>query len=239
MSVLSKHFVDTTPLRDKAIARLFAGTGLGVLGLNVFAVAAQWQMYQITKSSFMVGLLGATSLVPTLVFSVVGGALADAHDKRRLLCIYYLGETVVIGILWIASIGLQPRIGFIFGAEFLVACASSMAYPAGTAAVQLLTPHSQIESVAALRGVMYSTVHLASPALAGLLIRFAGVPVTYCVGAMALIVGAAVLLGVPRIPPASGAEKASAASIKEGLAYVRRKPIVLAIFGVDLECAIS
>ena len=238
MSILSKHIVDLTPLRTKAIARLFVGTGFGVLGLNLFAVAAQWQMYEITKSSLMVGLLGATSLLPTLVLSVVGGALADAHDKRTLMCVYYMFEAVAIAGLWVVSIGMQPRVGFIFGTEFLVACASSMAYPAGAAAIQLLTPSSQIESVAALRGVMYSTVHLAAPALAGVLIHLVGVPSTYGAGMVVLVVGAAVLLGMPRIAPAPDADKAGAATIKEGLVFVRRKPIVMAIFGVDLNAMV-
>ncbi len=235
---LKRHIVDTTPLRNPAIRRLFAGTGLGVLGLNLYVVAAQWQVFEITHSSFYVGLLGAMGLIPTLAFSVIGGAMADAHDKRKLICTYYAIETLALAALCFASYGGNPRVWMIFVGEFVLSSAGALSYPTMGSSIQLLTPSAQIEAVAGLRGVMYSTVHLAAPALAGVLIHYAGTAFTYGIGAGALTLGVLVLLRMPPIPPAKNAAKASAASIREGFAFVRKKPIVLAIFGVDLDAMV-
>src|SRR4051812_36021841 len=78
--------LDVTPLRrHRDFRRLFAGQLVSTLGTMVTSVAIPYQVYQLTHSSFWVGLLGAAQLVPLLLFGLWGGAYADAMDRRRLL----------------------------------------------------------------------------------------------------------------------------------------------------------
>src|SRR6478752_10463946 len=81
-------FVDTTPLRvSPDFRRLWAGQAVSSLGLMITAAALPYQVFHQTGSSLAVGLLGLAQLGPLLVFSLIGGALADSFDKRRLLLV--------------------------------------------------------------------------------------------------------------------------------------------------------
>ena len=84
--------VDTTPLRASRDFRLlWIGQAVSFVGTMITTAALPYQVFQETRSSVAVGLLGVAQLVPLLVFSLMGGALADGVDKRRLL----LGVNVV------------------------------------------------------------------------------------------------------------------------------------------------
>src|SRR6478736_4561928 len=84
--------VDTTPLKvSRDFRRLWLGQAVSFLGSTITVAALPFQVFHETGSSFAVGMLGVAQLGPLLVFSLIGGALADSIDKRKLL----LGITLV------------------------------------------------------------------------------------------------------------------------------------------------
>src|SRR5262249_38485618 len=91
--------IDTRPLRLPAYRRLWIGQGVSFTGFQLTSVAISVQVYDLTKSSLWVGLLGPANLVPLIVFGLWGGAVADAMDRRRLLIISSL-------VTWVATFGL-------------------------------------------------------------------------------------------------------------------------------------
>src|ERR687886_374606 len=77
---------DLTPLRASRDFRLlFSGRAVSFAGTMITFVAVPFQVFRLTRSSLAVGLLGLTELVPMLSLAFVGGALADAHDRRRIV----------------------------------------------------------------------------------------------------------------------------------------------------------
>ena len=82
---LRRLAIDTTPLRHPAYRRLFVGNGVSFVGFQITAVAVPVQVYDISRSSFWVGMVGLVGLVPLIVFGLWGGAVADAVDRRLLL----------------------------------------------------------------------------------------------------------------------------------------------------------
>ncbi|MCU1373876.1 MAG: major facilitator superfamily 1, partial [Actinomycetia bacterium] len=79
-------WVDTTPLRvSPDFRRLWTGQAISVIGSMITTAALPYQVFHLTGSSLQVGLLGLAQLGPLLVFALIGGALADSIDKRRLL----------------------------------------------------------------------------------------------------------------------------------------------------------
>ena len=83
---LSRIAVDTTPLRDSRDMRLLVGGNVvSGLGTQAALVALPYQIYVQTGSAFLTGLLGAVELVPLMTLALLGGALADRYDRRRLL----------------------------------------------------------------------------------------------------------------------------------------------------------
>ena len=85
---MSRLLVDTTPLRvSPDFRRLWSGQAVSFFGTTITTAALPYQVFHATNSSLDVGLLGLAQLGPLLGFSLIGGALADSFDKRRLLLI--------------------------------------------------------------------------------------------------------------------------------------------------------
>src|SRR6476620_9037749 len=79
-------FIDTGPLRrNPAFRLLFASQFISGLGTMVSYVAVPWQLYELTHSNAQVGLLGLVQLIPVVVCGLLGGAVADRVDRKRLL----------------------------------------------------------------------------------------------------------------------------------------------------------
>src|SRR6266566_8058800 len=108
-------FLSLAPLRKHRDYRLlYTGQLISAFGSMITYVAVPYQVFAITHSSFMVGMLGAAQLIPLLLFALWGGAYADAMDRRRLLVISELFMTA--GSLARAINGMlpQPSVALIF-----------------------------------------------------------------------------------------------------------------------------
>ena len=89
---MARIFADLTPLRVSApYRRLWAGLGISNVGQQMTSVAVGLQVYDLTKSSFMVGLVGLFQLIPLIGFGLYGGTLSDAFDRRLVGLISALG----------------------------------------------------------------------------------------------------------------------------------------------------
>src|SRR5207247_3993269 len=98
----SRFALDLTPLRrSPAFRRLWFAQGLSFIGTEIAEVALAYQMYQLTGSKLAVGLISLTHLVPLLTLTVIGGAIADAVDRRRLMLVQQLG--MIVGSLGLAA----------------------------------------------------------------------------------------------------------------------------------------
>ncbi|MGH9205936.1 MAG: MFS transporter, partial [Acidimicrobiales bacterium] len=97
---LTSLAVDVTPLRESREFRLlFIGQGVSFAGSMITYVAIPFQAYALTHSSLVVGLVSLVELVPILLVSFVGGALADAVDRRRMVRITQISACGVVGVL--------------------------------------------------------------------------------------------------------------------------------------------
>src|SRR3954466_2321474 len=90
---------------------MWTGSGVSFFGYQLTAVAVPQQMFEITRSSAWVGLLGLAALVPLLIFGLWGGAAADVVDRRRLLrASSTLAWLSTIGLLVQALLGLNSAV---------------------------------------------------------------------------------------------------------------------------------
>src|SRR4051795_7350311 len=108
--MISKVAVDTSSLRESRDFRLLTiGAVITGLGTQAALVALPYQVYVISRSAFLTGLLGLVELVPLIVLSLFGGALADRFDRRRLLLIAQIALVVVAsGLAAAALLGTPP-----------------------------------------------------------------------------------------------------------------------------------
>src|SRR5262245_7124796 len=100
--------MDLSPLRRRDYRLLYLAQSVSLLGTMMTYVALPYQMYALTGSSLAVGLLGLADLLPLLATAFVGGALADAVDKRRLALVTDALLAVGSGVLTVlAALGLR------------------------------------------------------------------------------------------------------------------------------------
>ena len=99
--------LDISPLRHRDFRLLFLGQMISFLGSQITYVAVPYQVYQLTHSPLMVGLLGIAELGPVLALSLLGGALADARDRRTVILVTEVVFTLLSALLLVATMALD------------------------------------------------------------------------------------------------------------------------------------
>src|SRR4051794_41505586 len=96
-----------------------------MLGQQMTLVAVPFQVYELTRSSLLVGVTSIVALVPLIVFGLLGGAIADAMDRRRLMLITSAGSAVTSALLAVQA--ALPGDGNLVVLWVLTACVSGFA----------------------------------------------------------------------------------------------------------------
>ena len=226
---------DTGPLRrSREFRLLFVGQGLTFAGSMITEVAVPYQVYALTRSSLVVGALSLALLVPYLTVGLLGGALADAVDRRRLV----LATEVGIGacsVLLVANSTLgRPRVWAIFVVTLATAVCDSLQRPSLTALLPRVVDQADIPAANALQSVILNGGQIAGPALAGVLIAAGGAGLAYGVDAASSLVALGALWRMRAVPPPPGAERPSLAGIAAGLRYARSRRDLLGTYAVDM-----
>lgn len=198
MSLLD-GLVDTRPLRSTpAFRRLWVGNTLSALGGQLAVVAVLYQVWELTGSPVAVGAVGLAQAVPMVVFGLVGGSLADAVDRRRLVLLTTTGQTASAGLLAAQALAGVGSLWVLLGLVSLHAGFGALGAPARrTFAVRLL-PGNQVGAGIALANLSFQAAMLVGPAVAGVVTAVWGVGACYLLDALTF--GAA-LYGVLRLPP--------------------------------------
>jgi len=237
--VVARFAVDLTPLRvSKPFRRLWFGTAVSAIGSQITTVAIPFQLYELTGSTLLVGLLGLAALVPLLTVSFVGGAIADAADRRVVLVVGELTVMTASAALLANALLDQPRVWVLFAAEVVGTAGYALARPAMSAAVPRLVREEHVTAAIAAQSVYSSLAHTLGPALGGVLIASFGLATTYAIDLATFGASLAALALLPSMPPDPDAPRASLRSVLEGFRFVRTRPTLLAIFVVDTNAMI-
>lgn len=167
--------IDLTPLRDSREYRLlFIAQSVSFFGSMMSFVALPWQLFQLTKSSFAVGLLGVAEFLAIFSMAFIGGALADYIDRRRMVRLTELALALGCVILIINSLLPRPHVWVLFVAAALFAALNGLQRPALEALTPRLVRAEQMPAVAALQGLRGSIGMIGGPALGGILVVSVG-----------------------------------------------------------------
>jgi MFS family permease len=208
------------------------------LGGNFVLVALPYQVYLLTGSTLLVGMLAFVELVPLLTLTLVGGALADAVDRRRLLIWTQLGMAVVgVGLVVNAALD-HPSVTACFVLGFFAASFFCLGVGGMRSITPRLVPEDKVPSAMVLESVSGSFTSVAGPALAGITIKLVGLTAAYTIDLGTFAIGIASILALPAIVPVADADRPSLRSIIEGFRYVRRQPVVLGFMIVDINAMV-
>jgi MFS family permease len=201
-------------------------------------VAVPWQVFELTGSTLAVGLLGLVQLVPLLVVSLVGGALADAVNRRRLLVVsqVVLAGTAA-GLLWNSTME-TPLIWPLFVLTAVNAGISAIDSPARQALVPGLVGRALLPSAMALNQTLTNVAKAALPAVGGILIAKAGLSFSYGLEVVLFLTSAALIYRVAE-PPVEGTVRSfGLSSILEGLRYLKGRKLIQGTLLIDLNAMV-
>jgi MFS family permease len=236
---LRRAAVDTRPLRSsRHFRRLWFGTGISAIGSQITTVAIPIQVYDLTGSTLLVGLLGAVALVPLLTVPLYAGAVADAVDRRRLLLLSDVALAVVTVGLLLNALLESPNVPLLFVAEALSTAAYGFQRPARNAMTPRLVPDDQLTAAIAVEDVVFNFARLGGPALGGFLISGFGFAGAYAIDLASFAASMVAIYLLPSLPASPDADRPGFRSVLEGLRYVRTKQSLIGIFLVDTNAMI-
>jgi len=226
--------VDVTPLRESpGFRRLWVGQSIAYVAWRMMLVLVPVQVYRLTGSTLDVGLLALVQFVPLALFTILGGALADTQDRRRLLLRSTLGICAATAALVVISIPHRPSVALVFVLGFVAWSSFSLGAGATRSLTPRLVPLEQLPAAAALNGLYNNLGLVVGPAIAGVLISALGLAATYAVSLGGMLVAAAATFALPAVPPDPEAPRMSAATVLEGFRYLRSQQLVLSFFLID------
>ncbi len=227
--------IDLGPLRRRREFRLlFIGQGTSFFGSMISSVAVPFQVYALTHSSLAVGLLGLTELIPLLTFAFLGGLLADANDRRRMVQGTELAFAVMAGLLAVNAALAHPAVWLLYVVAAVKAGLDALQRPSLDALLPRLVERDELAAAGALSSFRGTVGQVAGPALGGVLIATVGLSGAYAVDVATFVVSLAALRLMRATPPSPDAAAPSLRRVVEGLRYARSRPELIGAYVVDI-----
>jgi MFS family permease len=237
---VARLFVDLTPLRaSKPYRRLWSAMGISNIGQQMTAVAVGLQVYELTDSSFMVGLVGLFQLVPLVGFGLYGGTLSDAFDRRLVGLISALGLWACsVGFLIQSSLGLES-VAVLYGLIAIQSGFFAVGNPARQAIIPRLVGRDLLPAANALGMLTWSVGFTIGPLLGGILVATSGtVTLPYLVDVIGFGVVVWAMWRLPKLPPiiipGDPVPRAGWAALKEGFVFLKGKRNLQMTFYEDI-----
>ncbi|MFJ7154151.1 MFS transporter [Streptomyces sp. NPDC101118] len=234
-TLLSSVVPDLSPWRSSRDFRLlfYQGT-VNFFGSFMAMIALPLQIKHLTDSPLAVGAMGAVELVPLVVCGLYGGALADAVDRRRLILLTEAGLGLLAVVLLVNALLPDPLLWPLYMVAAGVSALAGLQRPALDSLMARIVPHDQMTAAAALNAVRYQIGAIAGPALAGLVVAYAGYAPAYAVTVAGFVLSVLLCARLAPAPPARDAERPSLRGIAEGARYAWSRPVLLGTYAVDL-----
>ena len=221
--------------RRRDFGLLTVSQAISMTGSMATFVAIPFQVYEMTGSSLAVGLLGVAELVPILALALVGGALADAFDRRRLVIGAECGAALAAGVLVLNSTLADPRLWVVFACAVLLAACYALLRPPLDALVPQLVEKDELKAAGAIDFFVGNTAQIAGPAIGGILIAAFGVTANYAVDTVSFALSALALYLMHPPPALSQVVRPSLRGIADGFRYAKSRQELVGTYLVDMN----
>ena len=221
-------------LRHLPFQLYLGGRALAAFASQMVAVIVAWQLYELTDSAFLLGMIGLVQFVPTALLIFIAGHAADRYDRKRVVQLCQFGEAVGAAFLAWGSIGGWLTVEEMFAVVLVFGIGTAFSGPASAALMTGVSPDGLRQKATALATGIFEAATIAGPALGGLVygispgVGYIAIAVLWSLGG--LFMGAIRLerpVAVERPAPTPGA-------IFAGWTFVRRNPAILGAISLDL-----
>jgi MFS family permease len=231
---------DIGPLRrSAAYRRLWVGITLSSIGGSLTYFAVILQVYRLTHSSFAVGALGLSQVVPLLTVGLLAGSLTDAVDRRRLALVTGTVLAAVSVALAAQAFAGFRAVGLLYALVAVQSAVLAIDFPVRNALVPSLLPAEERTAGLALSRFSFQVTLVVGPALAGVIAAapHLGVGACYLADAVSFL---ASLYGISRLPamPPQAAARPGWRAVAEGARFIRRSQPLAGAFLADLNATV-
>jgi len=210
-------------------SRFFSGTANTLLRTTI-----AWQVYDISQSAFHLGLVGLVQFLPALLLNLVSGAVADVYDRKRIAMFAQLLPAVCSATLVLLCLRSAIGLPVLYALVVVVAISAAFENPARLALLPQLVPRAQFPAAVTAHSAIQMGAFMSGPVLMGFAIAASGVALAYALHAVLILlsISALSLVVVRRTPERRG--RVDWAAMREGLAFLRRQPVVLGCMTLDM-----
>lgn len=219
--------------RHTAFRNYWAARFLTTFATQIVSVAVGWQIYDLTRDPFDLGLVGIVQFLPSLVLVLVTGVVADRFGRRRIMALATLLEAACALVLLLLSWhGLHSPLP-VFAVLVLFGIARAFFGPASASLVANLVPPHDFANAIAWNSSAWQTATIIGPVAGGLLYGLSS-EAAYGTAAVLMLLALLLILGIPKPAQRSETDKPSLESLFAGFHYIWREKVVLGAISLDL-----
>lgn len=216
-----------------SLSRIFS-----TLGNQMLQAILAWQIYDITGSPLSLGFLGLARFFPALALSMVGGAVADTHDRRKIMLVSQLAPLACALTLALATSGGWVSQGLIYGLVVIIGLGSAFEAPARTAFLPAIVKPETFHNAVTVNNIFQKLGSVSGPALAGGIIAVLGITIAYATYCGAILASALPLLILRYQRPVTARQRITFKAMKEGVGFVRKNQVLLGAMSLDMFAVI-
>lgn len=220
-------------LRHRDFTLFYGALLVAAVGGQIQTFANLLQIYDLTQSPLHLGLTGLARAIPLIGLSLVGGVIADRLDRRTLIMVAQASAGALALALAAVTASGTIAVWHIYAVTFLGSVVMAISAPARGAIIPSLVPREHLMNALALNSTTFQIANIVGPALAGIAVVASGFAATYLVNSGAHVITLLCLAVIAARPTESRRHQSALSSIKEGLAFVRHRSLILALLGMD------
>ena len=223
-------------LHHRSFRLLWIGIAISIAGSQMQIWALLWQVRIITDQPIASGGIGLARILPVVVFSLIGGAVADTANRRTVLFVTQsVMALVALALAWLTFQG-QITLWQIYALTAIQATALAFDLPSRQALVPNLVPAKDLSNAFSMQSIAFQVGSIVGPALSGLVIAYWGQYYAYLIDAISFlaVIGALLLIGsIPQQTRGSGRIQVKFADIVEGVRFIKNQPVILSSMLLD------
>jgi MFS family permease len=218
---------------NPSFTRFWTARSASGFAYHMTAVAIGWQVYDLTGSAFMLGLVGLVEFAPQFLLTLVVGQVADRFDRRLIAGVCQAVAALALLVLLAETVGGFLGLGGMFACVGFIGAARAFETPSLQALLPGLVSKESLPRMLAWSGSVWKTAMILGPAAGGLLFAL-GPGVVYGLGALVYGLACATVLSIPPVPRPTAPPGSLWHTALDGLRFIRRRPVIFGAISLDL-----
>jgi MFS family permease len=217
--------------------RLFAsGQVVSLIGTWMQTVAESWLVYRLTGSALLLGVVGFANRIPVFLFSTLGGAVADRHNRHRIVIATQISSMLLASLLAFLTLTHRVQVWHLMAIATLLGVVNAFDIPGRQSFVVELVAREDLQNAIALNSSMFNGARIIGPAVAGVLVAAVGEGWCFFANAVSYlaVIAGLFMMRVPKTAPPSR-QTSMWAHVAEGFRFVlRSRPILVLLLLLGL-----